>query len=83
MTRPVLRQAIDVVLGDPQRVADRIEAAFGEHDVAAVCHVEETIVKVDVSTLALESGRAGEHVRAWIEQAAVDVAARIQWLDAS
>jgi hypothetical protein len=81
--QPLYRRTIDVVLGDPEQVAQRIEVLLGEQEIAVVCRVSGTIVKLEISTLDLEGDDWGERFDAWIEQAAIDVAARIQWSEAS
>ena len=78
MTTGLVRKAVDVVQGVPQQVADRIETAFGEIGVAAVCKVGETIVRIDVSLL---EDVPEARVLGLIEQSAADVAARIRWVD--
>ncbi len=83
MTTPLIRRAVTVLLGDPRQLADRIQLVFGEHGVAATCKVVEILVEVEVSTLGLEGEDADERVESWIAQAAVDVAARIEWSDPS
>jgi hypothetical protein len=83
MAPPLIRRSIDVVLGDPQQVADRIEVIFASQHVAVVCHIAGSVVKVEISTLDLAEKDLEEHLEAWIEQAAADVAARIQWMQAS
>jgi hypothetical protein len=77
----LIQRTIAVVVGDPDKVANRIEAVFKMQDVAAVCKVKQTNVKIDVSTLDLEEKDLEERVEAWIEQAAADVAARIRWVE--
>ncbi len=78
MTTGLVKQAVDVVQGVPQQVADRIEAAFGEIGVAAACKVRDTIVRIDVSLL---EDIPEARVLGVIEQSAKDVAARIRWVD--
>jgi hypothetical protein len=81
MAPPLIRRAVDVVLGDPQAVADRIEVIFGAQDIAVVCRVDETIVKIEVSTLDLADENLEQNIEAWIEQAAADVAASSRWVE--
>jgi hypothetical protein len=83
MPRPVIQREIDVVVGNPERVARSIEAAFAVQGVAAVCKVDNRLVKVDVSTLDLEDEHLDERTDALIDQAASDVAAVIEWRDAT
>jgi hypothetical protein len=81
MDQPLIRRKIAVLLGDPKGVADRVEFVFGEAGVAAHCKVTDGVVSIDVSTLGLPAIHVGERVDSWIEQAAADVAARIEWSD--
>ena len=81
MDQPLIRRKIAVLLGDPQAVADRVEFVFGEAGVAAHCKVTDGVVSIDVSTLGFADVNGGERVDSWIEQAAADVAARIEWSD--
>jgi hypothetical protein len=83
MPPPVIHREIEIVVGDPDRVARSIEAAFAEQHVAAVCKVAERIVTVDASTLDLEDEHLNERTDALIDQAASDVAATIEWRDAT
>jgi hypothetical protein len=82
MPAPVIQRVIEVVIGDPEQVARSIEAAFAGQDVAAVCEVDERLVKIDVSTLDLEDEHLDERIDALIDQAASDVMATIEWPEA-
>jgi hypothetical protein len=79
MPPPLIRRTVDVVLGDPQAVAHRIEAVFDAQKIAAVCRVDDRLVSIDVSTLDLADTNLEENIEAWITQAATDVAASVQW----
>ncbi len=81
MAPPLIRRTIDVLAGRPQAVADQIEAIFDSQKIAAVCRVAGTTVKLEVSTLDLADKNLEENIEAWVEQAATDVAARIQWVE--
>ena len=82
MPPPLIRRTIEVLAGRPQAVADRIEAIFDAQNIAAVCRVAGTTIKIEVSTLDLADTNLEENIEAWIEQAAADVAARLQWVSA-
>jgi hypothetical protein len=81
MAPPLIRRSIDVVLGEPQQVAEQIEAVFAAKHVAAVCHVTESVVKVEISTLDLADKDLERNLESWIEKAATDVAATFHWID--
>ncbi len=76
MTSGLVRQTVDVVLGDPQAVAGRIEVVFAGQGVAASSKLKGTLVRVDISLL---EEYPEESIRASIEQAAADVAASLRW----
>jgi hypothetical protein len=76
MTTGLVKKTVDVVLGEPQAVADRIEIVFAEQGVAAVCKRKGSLVRADISLLE-EFPEDG--IDASIQQAATDVAARIRW----
>jgi hypothetical protein len=77
---PLIRRSIDVVVGNPEQLADQIEAVFASQNVAVVCRVTGSIVKVEISTLDLAEKDLEEHLEGWIEKAAADVAVTIQWM---
>jgi hypothetical protein len=83
MPPPVIHREIEVVIGNPTQVARSIEAAFAAQDVAAVCKVDERVVKIDVSTLDLKDEHLDERTEALIDQAASDVVATIEWREAT
>src|SRR4051794_37427587 len=78
MTTGLVKKTVDVVLGDPQAVANRIEVVFAAQGVAAVCKRKGSLVRADISLLDEHSEAA---IDASIEAAATDVAARIRWSD--
>ena len=82
MPPPLIRRTVEVVGGRPQAVADQIEAIFDAQNIAAVCRVAGTTIKIEVSTLDLADTNLEENIEAWVEQAAADVAARLQWVAA-
>ena len=69
------------MLGDPQRVVDRIEVVFASQHVAVVCHIADSIVKVEISTLDLADKDLEKNLESWIERAATDVAATVRWVE--
>jgi hypothetical protein len=81
MPPPLIRRTVDVTLGSPQELADRIEAVFDAQKVAVVCHVKEPLVKVEISTLDLADKNLEQNIDAWIAEAATDLAAQIRLLD--
>jgi hypothetical protein len=78
MTTGLVKKTVDVVLGEPQAVADRIEVVFAEQGVAAVCKRKGSLVRADISLL---EERPEDSLEVSIEQAATDVAARVRWSD--
>jgi hypothetical protein len=83
MPPPLIRRTVDVMLGDPHVLADRVERVFAEQEIAAVCRVEGTFVHIDVSTLDLAGDNLEESIESWITQAATDVAASVRWAQRS
>jgi hypothetical protein len=78
MTSGLVKKTVDVVLGDPRAVAERIEVVLAGQGVAASSKLKGSLVHVEISLL---EDYPEESIQASIEQAAADVAASIRSSD--